>query len=493
MPDIADRSSELPPRDTTKPDTEQGLFRKFIVTRTDGSSGPGGKHEHCENFVLDVDHDPHAPAALSAYASAVEATHPQLADDLRARYRLEPPMPLEVHWSKDTVGVPILRAFDQREPLGWLHIRRDALPPTPDFCFAIGYSPLRVDEHRVVDYRLLSVAIIPDADYRKVIDSEQARYQSPQLYASSERILRRRARAFGIARDIADGFAQDANDGTSSPSLFRRLANRLLSEPEVVNAIADWRQAAREAVDGAPAADSEASERTADAEQRARELVAKSEALALRSTLSAHQEEWWRIHRDHDRARTELIGLVRDAIAARWAKPGRLQSDAASAAAIDALRSAEMPQAVPGRCRDIAEQLRAAYTPTARMTERWQVGHVADLLEQIADAWNRRPAAGTNLSRGKPAAVHASPAIVETTAMWAGAQTAQSDGAVHFSAEAWAKFVKCLGEEPPLEILTSPGVSAPASAVYDECATRGCREAKPCAQGECARGPGVQR
>jgi hypothetical protein len=75
-------------RDTTKPAEQQGLFRKFDVRRTDGSDAPGGKHHGCEYFVLDVRHDPHAKAALAAYAEAVRATHPLLADDMIARYGL---------------------------------------------------------------------------------------------------------------------------------------------------------------------------------------------------------------------------------------------------------------------------------------------------------------------------------------------------------------------------------------------------------------------
>ena len=78
----------LPERDTTKPTEQQGVFRKFDVRRVDGSDQPGGKHHGCEYFVLDVDHDPHAKAALTAYAAVVEATHPVLAADMRERYGL---------------------------------------------------------------------------------------------------------------------------------------------------------------------------------------------------------------------------------------------------------------------------------------------------------------------------------------------------------------------------------------------------------------------
>ena len=409
MTDIADRAADLPPRDPSKPDTEQGLFQKFIVTRTDGSSGPGGKHEGCEYFVLDIDHDPLHKPALQAYADACESTHPQLAADMRVRYRL-------------TAG--------------------GTTAPEPD----------------------------------------------AELYAAQERILRRRARAFGIARDVADGYAARRGEGGQTAT-YRQLVNLLLSEPEVVTAIADWRQAAREAVDAADKAPIPAGY---SAEERPRATLARHEALAVRCTLSAHHEEWWRLHRELEQSKRELHQLMADGLAARRRAAGRLQSDAASAAAVDALREAEMPQAVPGRCRDVAEQLRAAYDPPSRMTERWTLGQVADLLEQIADAWNRRPEAGMNLSQGKPAAVYATPVLLETTALWAGAQTARTDGAVHFSAEAWAKFMKCLGEEPPLEILTSPGVSAPAPVVHQRCAERGCQEAKICPSGKCAMGPGEQ-
>jgi len=82
--------SRLPERDTSKPAEAQGLFRKFDVTRTDGSSAPGGKHHGCEYFVLDVDHDPHSKAALQAYALACASTHPQLSADLMDRYGVHP-------------------------------------------------------------------------------------------------------------------------------------------------------------------------------------------------------------------------------------------------------------------------------------------------------------------------------------------------------------------------------------------------------------------
>lgn len=82
------RPELVPERDPAKTNAQQGVYRKFDVRRTDGSSEPGGKHHGCEYFVLDVTHDPHARAALAAYAAAVEATHPTLAADMRDRYGL---------------------------------------------------------------------------------------------------------------------------------------------------------------------------------------------------------------------------------------------------------------------------------------------------------------------------------------------------------------------------------------------------------------------
>jgi len=70
----------LPP-----PDHARGLYEKFRVERRDGSSGPGGKHERCEYYVLDLVHDKHALPALIAYAACCEEEFPKLAEDLRQK------------------------------------------------------------------------------------------------------------------------------------------------------------------------------------------------------------------------------------------------------------------------------------------------------------------------------------------------------------------------------------------------------------------------
>lgn len=86
----AQAAQQLPERDASVSAEQQGLFHKFDVRRVDGSDQPGGKHHGCRYFVLDVDHDPCARAALTAYAAACEATHPALAADLRTKWGAMP-------------------------------------------------------------------------------------------------------------------------------------------------------------------------------------------------------------------------------------------------------------------------------------------------------------------------------------------------------------------------------------------------------------------
>jgi hypothetical protein len=64
-----------------------GLYNKFTVTRNDGASAPGQKHDGCIYFVLDVTHDRHAPPAIMAYAKSCASEYPALARDLRKLLR----------------------------------------------------------------------------------------------------------------------------------------------------------------------------------------------------------------------------------------------------------------------------------------------------------------------------------------------------------------------------------------------------------------------
>lgn len=63
-------------------DNQRGIYSKFHIERTDGSSAPGGKHERCAYFALDLEHDPFAIPALKASAAACAETHPELARDV---------------------------------------------------------------------------------------------------------------------------------------------------------------------------------------------------------------------------------------------------------------------------------------------------------------------------------------------------------------------------------------------------------------------------
>ncbi|GGX01692.1 hypothetical protein [Undibacterium macrobrachii] len=76
----------FPERDLTKPAEQQGVFNKFIVRRVDGSDANGGKHHGCRYFVLDLDHDVNAPAAMRAYAEKCKESHPALSQELFAQF-----------------------------------------------------------------------------------------------------------------------------------------------------------------------------------------------------------------------------------------------------------------------------------------------------------------------------------------------------------------------------------------------------------------------
>jgi len=62
--------------------TNKGIYEKYIVLRSNGSSGPGGKHEKCRYFVLDLIHDEFSRPAIDAYKASCREKFPELADDL---------------------------------------------------------------------------------------------------------------------------------------------------------------------------------------------------------------------------------------------------------------------------------------------------------------------------------------------------------------------------------------------------------------------------
>jgi hypothetical protein len=64
---------------------ERGLYQKYWIRRTDGSSEANEKHADCEYFVLDWTHDEFVIPAMQAYADACAQTFPELAADIRSR------------------------------------------------------------------------------------------------------------------------------------------------------------------------------------------------------------------------------------------------------------------------------------------------------------------------------------------------------------------------------------------------------------------------
>ena len=67
-------------------DKTRGLYGKFNVRRNDGTDAPGGKHDGCDYFVLDLTHDPFALPAIRAYVMACRKEYPLLARDLADKY-----------------------------------------------------------------------------------------------------------------------------------------------------------------------------------------------------------------------------------------------------------------------------------------------------------------------------------------------------------------------------------------------------------------------
>jgi hypothetical protein len=62
-----------------------GIYAKFRIERTDGQSAPGCKHDGCEYFVLDLDHDKFSIPAIEAYAEACKDEYPVLAEELKEK------------------------------------------------------------------------------------------------------------------------------------------------------------------------------------------------------------------------------------------------------------------------------------------------------------------------------------------------------------------------------------------------------------------------
>ncbi len=79
-------------------DVEKG-FGKYTVYKNDPNSGQQAHKVEDKCFVIRL-HDPAAPAALAAYADAMRAHDPQLAQDVRS-LAAEAEARSEHHWPND--------------------------------------------------------------------------------------------------------------------------------------------------------------------------------------------------------------------------------------------------------------------------------------------------------------------------------------------------------------------------------------------------------
>lgn len=108
------------------------LFHKYNLTRTDGK--PMG-----DAFVLELK-DPYAADALVAYADACEATHPQLAEDMREQYSIRRAAKDEtIRTMRDQVRDTCARAEKAEAERNRL---RDALNAALDWAGPMGEAPV---------------------------------------------------------------------------------------------------------------------------------------------------------------------------------------------------------------------------------------------------------------------------------------------------------------------------------------------------------------
>lgn len=68
--------------------------------------------------------------------------------------------------------VPVLKSFDSNEPVGAMYVRMDALPPAPDYVFALGYKVDRAQAHKEGPYTLVSIAPTADSAYAALLEQQ---------------------------------------------------------------------------------------------------------------------------------------------------------------------------------------------------------------------------------------------------------------------------------------------------------------------------------
>lgn len=201
-PCVNERGFTLPERDPSKPAEAQGMFRKFNVSRVDGSDAPGGKHSGCEYFVLDLDHDVHAPAALRAYAQACKDTHPTLSAELKAKFGSPPKAPALAQEPLDVLR----EVVSQYKQMNEWRMRHQCENPEPG-----------AEQAESLHRTSLALAM---AQAEKFIGAHPAPSAAPQSSESAEEYLRSRYGAYRghyAWRDLEEAF----NAGRQAPSVAK--------------------------------------------------------------------------------------------------------------------------------------------------------------------------------------------------------------------------------------------------------------------------------
>lgn len=143
---VADAEAHLP-------DRERGMYPKYQVARLDGGTNPGGKHEKCRKFVLDIDHDPHAVPALFSYATSARADgYEKLAGELFAE--IKPYMEqLEAHAKanimdaiKEDGAYAAMTDDEVKQQVSAMLVEGDDLPPGADAARLVEELVVRFDK-----------------------------------------------------------------------------------------------------------------------------------------------------------------------------------------------------------------------------------------------------------------------------------------------------------------------------------------------------------
>lgn len=67
------------------------------------------------------------------------------------------------------IEVPIYINHDMTEVIGTAKIEEDLLPPTPNFCFSLGYVGEEWVEGKVTRYKLFEISVVDDQSYFKYL------------------------------------------------------------------------------------------------------------------------------------------------------------------------------------------------------------------------------------------------------------------------------------------------------------------------------------